>query len=217
MKKVLYRILQTGLLINLSVFCACTDITESTAEATEKNTGRPEQEGWNSVVVFTNKGVIDAELHAAHMMRWNMSKKTTFGRGLRVEFYEKGRHNATLTSDSGEVQGNNNSLTAIGNVVIVSDSGLTMRTQKIYWDDQKQKILADGFVTMTSEEDTLNGYGFESNRDLTNWKMKNAYGQSARNIDLRTGTVRARDDKTRQKQDDEMEKEMQDVLKNGKQ
>ena len=203
-------------IIGFCVILGCSDLTETTALSKGKEGLLPDQEGWNSKVVFTTKGVIEAELHSTYMMRWNNQKLTTFGQGLRVEFYEEGKHSATLTSDSGEVRGNTNNLSAYGNVVIISDSGLTMRTQKIYWDDQKQRIIADGFVTMSSAEDTLNGYEFESDKDLTNWKMKNAYGQSARDIDLRTGTIKARSTKTNQKQDDEMDKEMQNVLKENK-
>lgn len=197
----------------LTMGIGCSDLTESNSIIADKGASLPDQEGWNSKVVFTTKGVIGAELHSTYMMRWNNQKLTTFGQGLRVEFYEEGKHSATLTSDSGEVRGNTNNLSAFGNVVIISDSGLTMRTQKIFWDDQKQRILADGFVTMTSDEDTLNGYEFESDKDLSNWKMKNAFGQSARDIDLRTGSIKSRSTKTTRKQDEEMDKEMQDVLK----
>ncbi len=206
------KVISHWVVISALTAAGCSDLTESSSAGSGKEAGRPDQEGWNATVFFTTNGVIEAELHARHMMRWNGQKMTTFGQGLRVEFYEKGVHNATLTSDSGEVRGHTNNLTAIGNVVIVSDSGLTMRTEKIYWDDQKQKIIADGFVTMTSDEDTLNGYEFESNRDLTNWKMKNAFGRSARDIDLRTGTVKPRDERTA-RQDAEMEKEMKNALK----
>lgn len=205
-----------GMLMTALVWAACSDLTESSPESTSKDANIPDQEGWNSKAVFTTKGVIEAELYSKHLMRWNNQKLTTFGQGLRVEFYEKGEHNATLTSDSGEVRGNTNNLSAFGNVVIVSDSGLTMRTEKIYWDDQKQLVFADGFVTMTSAEDTLNGYEFESNKDLSNWKMKNAYGQSSRDIDLRTGAIRTKNSKAIRKQDEEMDKEMNNVLKENK-
>lgn len=216
MKKSNYRLLKIVFFAGMTLGLGCSDLTESNSVSTDKGASQPDQEGWNSKVVFTTKGVIEAELHSTYMMRWNNQKLTTFGQGLRVEFYEEGKHSATLTSDSGEVRGNTNNLSAFGNVVIISDSGLTMRTQKIYWDDQKQRIIADGFVTMTSDEDTLNGFEFESDKDLTNWKMKNAFGQSARDIDLRTGTIKSRSTRTTRKQDEEMDKEMLNVLKENK-
>ncbi len=171
---------------------------------------RPNQEGWLSTVTISTNGVTDSHIRYTHMMRWESRQTTTFNEGLQVDFYEDGRHTAVLTADSGDIRGNNN-LTAIGRVVIVSDSGLSMRTEKVYWDNQKKRVFADGFVTLTSNEDTLNGYAFESNKDLTSWKMKNAFGQSARDLDLRTGTMRT--SKRPSTQDRQLEREVEDVLK----
>lgn len=194
------------LLLSL-LFLGCTDYSAA-PEAAVGNKDLPNQEGWDSKAYFTDRGLLQAELHFAHMRRWDNKQLTTFSEGLRVEFYEEGQHNATLTSDSGEIHGGGNNLTAIGSVVIRSDSGLSMFTEKIFWDDANQKIIADGFVTMASGEDTLNGYEFESNKDLTNWKMKNAFGQSSRDIDLRTGTVRPR----ATKKESDLDRETQKVL-----
>lgn len=197
-------------IITYTTFLSCTALTEKEDMPTGEKPDRPGQEGWNSVAVFSSGGVKDAELHFAHMQKWDTKQLTTFRNGLRVEFFEKGTHSATLTSDSGEIRSNTNNLFAYGNVVIVSDSGVSMQTEKIYWDHQKQRIFADGLVTMTTDEDTLRGYQFESNKDLTNWKMKNASGRSARDIDLRTGTVRP---KSTRRNDTELDKEMDAMIK----
>jgi LPS export ABC transporter protein LptC len=199
-------------LISLALVCACSDYSEKTE--LPKPDERPNQEGWNSKAIFTTNGVTDAELIFGHMMRWDKRQLTTFNQGIHLDFFEKGTHTALLTADSGEVKSNTNSLLAIGHVVVISDSGVTMRTKNLYWDDKKQRIFADGFVTMTSEEDTLNGYNFESDKNLSNWKMKNAFGQSARDIDLRTGTVKSKKETSVSKlQERELDKEMEKVLK----
>ncbi len=200
-------------LISLMLMSSCSDYSENTA--LPKPDERPNHEGWNSKAVFTTKGVVDAELQFTHMMRWDKRQLTTFNEGVHLDFFEKGEHTALLIADSGEVKSNTNSFLAIGHVVVISDSGVTMRTHNLYWDDKKQRIFADGFVTMTSEEDTLNGYHFESDKNLTNWKMKNAYGQSARDIDLRSGIIRSRKEPTRL-QEKELDREVDNVLKKEK-
>ena len=189
---------------------ACSDYSEN--PELPKPDERPNQEGWDSKAVFTTQGVVDAELQFKHMMRWDKRQLTTFNRGVHLDFFEKGVHSALLIADSGEVKSNTNSFLAVGHVIVISDSGVTMRTHNLYWDDKKQRIFADGFVTMTSEEDTLNGYNFESDKNLTNWKMKNAFGQSARDIDLRTGTVKPKKETSRL-QDKELDNEVDKVLK----
>lgn len=189
---------------------ACMDV-EPEAGQTASMRDQPDQEGWNSTVIISTGGITDARITYGHMKRWNHRQLTTFGDSVHVDFFENGRHTATMTADSGEIRGDNSNLTAFGRVNIQSDSGLSMRTERIYWDNQKQTVFADGFVTLTTEEDTLYGYAFESNKDLTNWRMRNAYGQTGRDIDIRTGTVRK--SRVTRTQDVELEMEMEEILK----
>ncbi len=194
----------------------CTDF-ESAEQRSPAGAEVPNQEGWDATVVFTTEGIVDAEIHYGHMMRWDQRQVTTFRNGVKVDFFENGHHTAVLHADSGEVRGSTNDFTAVGHVVIVSDSGVSMITDKIHWENMKQRVFADGFVTMFSAEDTLYGYAFESNKDLTNWRMQNAYGQSARDIDLKTGTVRdSRRKQTADAQDRLLDEEMKEILREPK-
>lgn len=205
-------ILSLFFLLSLN-FLACSDWQENESPS-GNDQNIPNQEGWKSKAIFSTDGVVSAELQYEHMMRWDKWQLTTFNQGIQLDVYEEGRHQMTLTADSGEIKSQTNSLLALGNVYIVSDSGITMRTQKIIWDDAKQKIFADGFVTITTEEDTLNGYEFESDRNLNHWKMKRAFGQSGREVDLRTGTIHSRKDSEKKHN---LDKEIDDFMKNEKQ
>jgi LPS export ABC transporter protein LptC len=170
---------------------------------------RPNQEGWNSEVVLTTDGVAQLVLNYQHMMRWDQKNMTTFNQGVRVDLFEKGLHCAWLTADSGDIRQNN--LLAVGSVVVTSDSGISLRSKNLYWDDLKKRVRADGFVQITTQEDTLFGYEFESDRELNNWKLKRAFGQSSRDIDIRTGTFRSKKDEHQSK---ELDKEVERILKN---
>ena len=59
---------------------------------------------------------------------------------------------------------------AIGNVVAISDSGITLYTDTLYWDAKNEKMSTEDSVMITTlEKDTLYGIGFESDSDLENW------------------------------------------------
>jgi len=197
-------------LCSAAFFIACGETEDESLPVKANN--KPNQEGWNSKVIISTKGVMDAELFYTHMMRWEQPPLTTFNHGVRLDFYEKGKHNATLTADSGEIKNNTNSFLAIGHVVVTSDSGVSMHASKLFWDDRKQRVFADGFVTMTTEEDTLNGYDFESDRNLTNWKMRNAFGQSSRDVDLKSGTIKSKKD-SKSESNKDLDKAVNDILK----
>ena len=118
-----------------------------------------------------------------------------------------------MRADSGYVTANRKDLTAIGNVVVVSDSGITLMSSILKWVNKDQKIIGEGLVTLASDEDTLKGYQFESNKDLTDWKMQNVFGHTARDIDLRKGVIRSKENPTRnRKAQQDLDKELDEFL-----
>jgi hypothetical protein len=72
-----------------------------------------------------------------------------------------------------------------GNVIAHSDSAnMTLYTERLEWDETRNKILSDEFVTITTDVDTFYGVGFESDVDLKYWKIIKATGRSNRPIDF---------------------------------
>ena len=72
---------------------------------------------------------------------------------------------------------------AIGNVVAVSDSGITLYTDTLIWDSKKEKMSTDDPIMLTTQKnDTLYGVGFESDSDLQNWKVIKPTGGTDRGM-----------------------------------
>ena len=91
---------------------------------------------------------------------------------VEIDMYDDGKHISVLYSDSAQINERNNNLIASGNVIVVSDSGYTLRTNKINWDNSYKLITAeDSVMFTTSEKDTLYGIGFESDSDLEEWRI----------------------------------------------
>ena len=70
-----------------------------------------------------------------------------------------------------------NDLIARKNVVVVSDSGFILLSEELKWDNQRGLIITEEFVTLITENDTLYGTGFESDRSLKNYKIFNPTGK----------------------------------------
>ena len=88
---------------------------------------------------------------------------------------------SNLKSESAFVYEGNDNLLAIGNVIVKSDSGVTLFTDSLFWDNQSEKINSNDTVMLATElNDTLYGIGFESDIDLTRWKILNPWGVSSR-------------------------------------
>lgn len=76
-----------------------------------------------------------------------------------------------------------NNLVALKNVVVISDSGVTLYTEKLEWNQKQEKILSDTLVTIITAQDTMRGIGLESDAQLTNWKIFKPAGVTDRKLE----------------------------------
>ena len=93
--------------------------------------------------------------------------------GVRVDFYNRsGLHSSVLTSESAEVNSMNNNMTAYGHVHIVSDSGATVDTDSLLWDNKSQIVRSDAPVHIVEKNGRVtDGIGFESDQSLEHYHI----------------------------------------------
>ncbi len=165
------------LIITLALI-ACSDVSETNETADRRY---PDQEIWNSAITLTKEGKKRAVVHSAHLTKYNDRNYVTMDRDVVVDFFdiEEG-HRSRLTAQEAVVDEGTNDLTARKNVIVVSDSGLTLLTEELRWEHRRERILSEVFVTFISRGDTLTGYGFESDSDLKNWVIYKPAGVTDR-------------------------------------
>lgn len=133
----------------------------------------PAQESWNAKIIFTEEGKVKAILYSDHLQKYDETKET-FLEGVKIDFFdEDGTKSSTLTSKKGKVDETTKNMLAIDSVVAVSDSGVTLRTDELMWNNSKRKITTDKFVTIISPDEEMQGYGFESDQGLDNYVIYN--------------------------------------------
>ncbi len=134
----------------------------------------PAQESWDSKVIFSDSGKTTAILYSGHLRVFSEKRETLLDSGVKVEFYSPQQIvTTTLTSKRGKVDDANKNLYAMDSVVAVSDSGVTVKTDELMWRNSDRKIVSDKFVTILTSKEKIQGYGFESNQNLTNYVIYN--------------------------------------------
>jgi LPS export ABC transporter protein LptC len=134
----------------------------------------PDQESWNSTVFFSDSGKTRAILYAGNLKVFSKTKETLLDRNIKIDFYnEDGIKTTTLTSKRGRVDERTNNLYAIDSVVAKNDSGVVIRTDEMMWRDKDKKIVSDKFVTIDTPDESIEGYGFESDQHLQNYVIYN--------------------------------------------
>ena len=144
----------------------------------------PDQQGWNSTMTATNNGRVSAIIKYGHMQRYSNQRVVKLDGGIEVDFYNaEGRHTSNVKSLRGTLYEPSNDVEAYDHVIVVSDSGITLRTERLRWEQQRQKIVTNDFVTIaTAERDTLYGHGFESDQSLKNWSILRPTGVTEKKL-----------------------------------
>ena len=144
--------------------------------------GLPDQEGWIVTIILTDAGIMRAKVQSGHLEKYNDREFVLLDSSVTVDFFDdKEKHTSVLTSNMAEVNQSSNDMKAIGNVVAVSDSGITLYSESLTWDAKEEKLRTKKNIMITTlEQDTLYGIGFESDSDLENWKILSPSGVTSR-------------------------------------
>ncbi len=170
----------------LAVFCGGGPEKQDSPGHAVPESEPPSQESWNSALTLSRAGKPQAVIRYGHMAQYDSRRMAYFDGGVSVDFFDaEGRHTSVLTSDRGEYNSATEEVRAIRNVVVVSDTGVTLRTAFLRWDPRVEKILSDSAVTVTTQDaDTLFGTGFESASDLSHWMIRKPTGSTVRRVDV---------------------------------
>ena len=144
----------------------------------------PDQESWGVNIILTDQGIIRAKVRSGHLEKYNEKEFIMLDSSVIVDFYDdKEQHTSVLNSNKAEVDQKSNDMKAIGNVVAISDSGITLFSETLIWDSKEERLhTKDKIMITTLESDTLYGVGFESDSDLKNWKIITPSGVTGRDL-----------------------------------
>jgi LPS export ABC transporter protein LptC len=167
------------LAIMLSIFNGCEEKVKPSVTSLEFTQDIPSQESWNATITFTDSGRVTGILRAGHILDYAMKRLTLLDSMITVDFFDDSMHHTSvLTARSGTVNNATQDLEAHGNVVVVSDSGSTLRTATLFWTNRTQKIHTPEYVEITTPTEQIQGHGFESDRSLKNRTIFKVTGQA---------------------------------------
>jgi len=175
-----------ALIVILALICINCEYIPEEEFTKVKSDEFPDQESWNASIIITKDGQMVGLLEASHIKKFSKKKITYIEDGLKVDFYnEQGEHTSILNSEGGRVYDIEQNMIAFGNVVVVSDSGMTLYTDTLKWNNKDQKIISEIPVKITTETDTIYGDSFISDPDLANYVITNSRAVSKRKLNLK--------------------------------
>lgn len=160
------------------LYSGCSDQAVKPKVISIKTRELPDQESFNTTVIFSDSGIVKAILRAGHIAVYSSRNETLLDGGISVDFYDReGNHTSVLTAKRGKVDDITQDLYAIGNVVARSDSGVVLKTEELKWVNAKRKIVTDKYVEITSPTEEIRGYGLESDQSLKDYVIFRVSGR----------------------------------------
>jgi LPS export ABC transporter protein LptC len=158
------------LLVTILYLYGCEEKIKPSVLSTVDSQTLPQQESWNSTIVISDSGRITAIIVAGY---FRMSQ------GVKVRFFNtEGKQTSVLTSKEGSVDEATNNLEAYKDVVVVSNDSSKLRTERLFWDDQRQLIWTPEYVEITTLKEKLKGHGFESDQGLNKYRIFRVTGET---------------------------------------
>ncbi len=139
----------------------------------------PSQESWRSRVLFSDSARVKAILWAGHIAVYTASRFTLLDDSIHVDFFnDAGQHSSTLTARRGKVNDATRDFEADDHVVVVSDSGTTLKTNQLFWNNADRTIHTEAFVDISSPTEHIMGTGMVSDQGLKNYRIFRVTGQA---------------------------------------
>jgi LPS export ABC transporter protein LptC len=162
------------------IFISCSNIDDLSNN--QKHVEKPSQESWNAKIFVNSEGRRAITAESEYLATYNATQLTTLIGNVKLDFFDdRGNHTSVIFADTGKITNNHNRLfTALGNVVIEADSGIEVRTDELFFNEQLDKLYTNKFVRIATEGDTLYGVGFESDASLEHWILKEPKGVTYR-------------------------------------
>ncbi len=163
------------LVFSLVIFFSCH--SSKKMNANKNTTKNMLSEIWNPLIVLTKKENKIVKVKSEKLYKEHDDSALLVG-DVEVDFFdEEGNRISVLYADTARINEKTNDLNAHGNVFVVSDSGYTLSTNKLSWNNGYEMIMSEDSVTFTTlEGDTLHGVGFESDSDLEEWRIYKPFG-----------------------------------------
>jgi len=173
MKKFRYFIFTLSLTV-LLFSCDETDMKFTNSSDTLKENITPDQTGWGVIVEFVDSSFTKAILNAGRSRIFQKRFETILDEGMIVQFFSERSHQrvSKLTADSAFIDDRTKNMVAKGRVFVIADSsGTTLETKELHWNNTTEKLYSTEFVRIVSPNETLEGWAFESDQNLSNYKI----------------------------------------------
>ncbi len=160
------------------LFFSCANDLE-TIKAYSADEKRPSVTAENFEMIHSDSTVIRYKMKTPELIRFEDDNDPfmEFPKGVHIEQYD-GKMNITssISANYARYYEKERKWIAKNNVVAVNAQNDTLKTEELIHEESKQRIYSEQFVKIIRKDQVMTGIGFESDEQMTNWKIKKPKG-----------------------------------------
>ena len=161
------------------LFPACSGKGKNLAEAISENDTLPSMKTLGVSTLISDSGITRYKVEAEEWLIYDKKNPPywAFEKGVYLEKFDTlFRIEASIKADTAYYHEKKKLWELKGNVKIMSLRGDKFQTDLLFWDEKKEKVYSDKYIQIEQDDKMIQGYGFESNQDLTEYEIKNTTG-----------------------------------------
>ena len=129
-------------------------------------------------MLHTENGKLKVKIVATTIERFNNQQpQLVFSNHLVVYFYnDSALVQSTLKAEYAEINDEKKLMIAKENVILTNIAGKKLESEELIWDEKNNKIYTDKKVKITTVKEVIEGEGFVSNPDFTEYSISKIHG-----------------------------------------
>ena len=128
-------------------------------------------------ILHTEAGILKVKIITTTIERYqNKQPQLILSNGLKVIFYNDTVMKSVLEAEYAEINEQEKIMTASNNVILTSSNGKRLETEELIWDEKESKIYTNKKIVITTEKEMIEGEGFISNPDFTEYSISKVHG-----------------------------------------
>ncbi|TNJ41260.1 LPS export ABC transporter periplasmic protein LptC [Tamlana fucoidanivorans] len=133
---------------------------------------------FNLNLKYTDSGRVEANLLSTKALDYTNRDFPfrEFVDGVTLYVFDKENKKSTVVADYALVYDESQLIDMRGNVVITTHDNNVLKTEQLFYDQTKGWLFTNEPVSFKTEQDIINGNGFDSNADFTNAEVLEVTG-----------------------------------------
>ncbi len=130
--------------------------------------------------LISDSGITRYRVKAKEWLVFGNAKEphSYFPEGIYVEKFDTTFHTeASIKADTAYYFDKKGLWRLIGNVEVESLQGERFNTSELFWDQKAEKVYSDKYIRIQQKEQIITGIGFESNQNMTRYRIFNSQGE----------------------------------------